>query len=159
MKYIINEHQYNLLLEQDILKVPFTAFGNDWDVLQRFLERRGNPPYEIMDDLDLFGAKIESLGNLTSVGGNLNLLFSEIKSLGNLISVGGDLFLHHSKIQSLGNLTSVEGYLDLAGSKIEDLGNLTSVGGNLMLRNTPLSEKYTEEEIRSMVEVGGDVYL
>jgi hypothetical protein len=29
----------------------------------------------------------------------------------------------------------------------------------LMLRNTPLSEKYTEEEIRSMVEVGGDVYL
>jgi len=179
MKYIINEHQYNLLLEQDILKVPFVAFGNDWDVLQRFLERRGLPPYEIMDDLYLSGSKIESLGNLTSVGGNLNLriskveslgnlisvggnlnlLFSEIKSLGNLISVGGDLFLPHSKIQSLGNLTSVEGYLDLAGSKIEDLGNLTSVGGNLMLRNTPLSEKYTEEEIRSMVEVGGDVYL
>ena len=179
MKYIINEHQYNLLLEQDILKVPFVAFGNDWDVLQRFLERRGNPPYEIMDDLvlfgtkiqslgnlisvggylDLFGVKIESLGNLISVGGYLNLLFSEIKSLGSLTSVGGDLFLGNSKIESLGNLTSVEGYLDLAGSKIEDLGNLTSVGGNLMLRNTPLSEKYTREEIRSMVEVGGEIYL
>jgi hypothetical protein len=160
MKYIITEHQYKLLLEQDdILRIPFAAFGNNWDDLQKFLEKRGNPPYEITDDLDLFGAKIESLGNLTSVEGNLNLLFSEIKSLGNLISVGGDLFLPQSKIQSLGNLTSVGGYLDLAGSKIEDLGNLTSVGGNLMLRNTPLSEKYTKEEIHSMVEVGGFVYL
>jgi hypothetical protein len=160
MKYIITEHQYKLLLEQEeILRIPFAAFGNNWDDLQKFLEKRGNPPYEITDDLDLFGAKIESLGNLTSVEGNLNLLFSEIKSLGNLISVGGDLFLPQSKIQSLGNLTSVGGYLDLAGSKIEDLGNLTSVGGNLMLRNTPLSEKYTKEEIHSMVEVGGFVYL
>jgi hypothetical protein len=29
----------------------------------------------------------------------------------------------------------------------------------LYLEITPLSEKYTEEEIRSMVEVGGDVIL
>jgi hypothetical protein len=29
----------------------------------------------------------------------------------------------------------------------------------LYLRDTPLSKKYTEEEIRSMVEVRGDVYL
>jgi hypothetical protein len=179
MKYIINEHQYNLLLEQDILKVPFVAFGNDWDVLQRFLERRGLPPYEIMDDLYLSGSKIESLGNLTSVGGNLDLFGTEIESLGNLTSVGGDLdlyesnikslgnltsvegdlFLDNSKIEDLGNLTSVGGYLNMAGSKIQSLGNLTSVGGNLMLRNTPLSKKYTRKEIHSMVEVGGNVYL
>ena len=121
MKYIINERQYRLLTEQEeqILRVPFVAFGNDWDVLQRFLERRGNPPYEIMDDLDLSGSKIQSLGNLISVGG----------------------------------------YLNLGGSKIQSLGNLTSVEGDLMLRNTPLSKKYTRKEIHSMVEVGGDVYL
>jgi hypothetical protein len=29
----------------------------------------------------------------------------------------------------------------------------------LYLEITPLSEKYTEEEIRSMVEVGGEVIL
>jgi hypothetical protein len=29
----------------------------------------------------------------------------------------------------------------------------------LDLRYTPLSKKYTEEEIHSMVEVGGKVYL
>ena len=120
MEYIITENQYKLITEQEeILRIPFVAFNNDWDVLQKFLERRGNPPYEITDDLDLINSKIESLGNLTSVGGSLNL--------------------RYSKIQSLGNLTSVGGYLDL--------------------RDTPLSKKYSEEEIRSMVEVGGGVYL
>ena len=120
MKYIITEHQYKLLLEQDdILRIPFAAFGNNWEVLQKFLEKRGFPPYEITDNLDL--------------------KYSEIESLGNLISVGG--------------------FLNLYKSIIEDLGNLTSVGGNLYLRDTPLSREYSEDEIRSMVEVGGEVYL
>jgi len=181
MKYIITEHQYKLLTEQEeqILRVPFVVFDNDWDVLQRFLERRGNPPYEITDDLDLsetrieslgnltsvggyldlYGVNIEDLGNLTSVGGNMYLGGSKIKTLGNLTSVGGKLDLLGAEIESLGNLTSVGEYLNLYGTKIEDLGNLTSVGGNLILRKTPLSKKYSEDEIRSMVEVEGKVYL
>jgi hypothetical protein len=179
MKYIINEHQYKLLTEQeDILRIPLAAFDNNWNDLQLFLERRGNPPYEITDDLNLSYANVKSLGNLTSVGGNLSLRGSEIESLGNLTSVGGYLYLWNSEIKSLGNLTSVGGYLilykseikslgnltsvgddlNLRGSKIESLGNLTSVGGNLYL-NGPLSKKYTEKEIRSMAEVGGEVYL
>jgi hypothetical protein len=140
MKYIITEHQYKLLLEQDdILRIPFAAFGNNWEVLQKFLEKRGFPPYEITDNLDLKYSEIESLGNLISVGGFLNLYKSIIEDLGNLTSVGGSLTLHTSKIESL--------------------GNLTSVGGNLYLRDTPLSREYSEDEIRSMVEVGGEVYL
>ena len=83
----------------EILKIPFAVFDNDWDDLQLFLKHRGNPPYEITDDLNLSFSKIESLGNLTSVGG----------------------------------------YLDLT--------------------DTPLSKKYTEEEIRESVKVGGKVYL
>jgi hypothetical protein len=161
MKYIINECQYKLLLEQEeqILRVPFAAFGNEWDVLQKFMERRGNPSYMITDDLDLSYNEIEDLGNLTSVGGNMYLGGSKIKTLGNLTSVGGDLFLGNSNIESLGNLTSVGGYLTLYVSNIKSLGNLTSVGGDLNLFSTPLSNKYSEDEIRSMVEVGGDVYL
>jgi hypothetical protein len=120
MKYIITENQYKLLTEQeDILRIPLAAFDNNWNDLQLFLERRGNPPYEITDDLDLYISNIKSLGNLTSVGGNLNL----------------------------------------EDSNVESLGNLTSVGGYLDLRDTPLSKKYTEKEIRSMAEVGGEVYL
>jgi hypothetical protein len=123
----------------EILKIPFVAFNKNWDDLQLFLKHRGNPPYEITDDLNLEYSKIESLGNLTSVGGYLNLRFSEIKSLGNLTSVGGTLNLRRTNIESL--------------------GNLTSVGGTLILRNTPLSEKYTREEIRSMIEIGGYIYF
>jgi hypothetical protein len=69
------------------------------------------------------------------------------------------LDLGGSEIESLGNLTSVGGYLNLRFSEIKSLGNLTSVGGNLILRKTPLSREYSEEEIRSMVEVRGDVYV
>jgi hypothetical protein len=179
MRIIITENQYKLSTEQeDILRIPLAAFDNNWNDLQLFLERRGNPPYEITDDLNLSYANVKSLGNLTSVGGNLSLRGSEIESLGNLTSVGGYLYLWNSEIKSLGNLTSVGGYLilykseikslgnltsvgddlNLRGSKIESLGNLTSVGGNLYL-NGPLSKKYTEKEIRSMAEVGGEVYL
>jgi hypothetical protein len=166
----------------EILKIPFAAFGNNWDDLQLFLKHKGNPPYEITDDLDLYESKIESLGNLTSVGGNLDLYnctnltslgnltsvgghlglsYSNVKSLGNLTSVGGSLGLYNcTNLTSLGNLTSVGGELDLSFCKIESLGNLTSVGGNLYLKHTPLSRKYpSEKEIRSIVEVRHKIYF
>ena len=160
MKYIITENQYKLLTEQeDILRIPLAAFDNNWNDLQLFLERRGNPPYEITDDLDLYKSNIKSLGNLTSVGGSLDLYGSKIESLGNLTSVGGYLDLYISNIKSLGNLTSVGGNLNLEDSNVESLGNLTSVGGYLDLTDTPLSKKYSEEEIRKMVEVVGNLYF
>jgi hypothetical protein len=123
----------------DVLKIPFAAFDNNWNDLQLFLKHRGNPPYMITDDLGLYFSGIKSLGNLISVGGDLDLSYSEIEDLGNLISVGGNMYL--------------------GGSKIKTLGNLTSVGGRLYLGGTPLSNKYSEEEIRKMVEVGGWVYI
>jgi hypothetical protein len=123
----------------EILKIPFAVFNNNWDDLQLFLKHRGNPPYMITDDLGLYFSGIKSLGNLISVGGDLDLSYSEIEDLGNLISVGGNMYL--------------------GGSKIKTLGNLTSVGGRLYLGGTPLSNKYSEEEIRKMVEVGGWVYI
>jgi hypothetical protein len=69
------------------------------------------------------------------------------------------LYLSDSNIEDLGNLTSVGGNLYLSDSNIEDLGKLKYVDGNLVLEDTPLSKKYTKEEIRSMVEVGGEIYL
>jgi hypothetical protein len=164
MKIIITESQYNRILreeeEQKVLRIPsFKFFNNDWDLLQKFLERNGNPPYSIGGDLNLSDTPIESLGNLTSVGGNLFLERTPIESLGNLTSVGGNLVLRGTPIKSLGNLTSVGGNLILFNTPIKSLGNLKSVGGFLELRKTPLSKKYTEEEIRQMVDVGGGIYL
>jgi hypothetical protein len=146
--------------EQKVLHIPSLKFFNkDWDLLQKFLEREGNPPYSIGGDLFLARIPIESLGNLISVGGYLDLNKTPIKSLGNLTSVGGHLNLAGAQIESLGNLTSVGGDLDLRETQIESLGNLQSVGGDLDLVETPLSKMYTKEQIREMVNVGGNIYI
>jgi hypothetical protein len=148
MKILVTESQYRKILkeekEQKIFRVPGLDFFHEdpwkaWQMLQKVLEARGNPPYTIGGDLDLYLTPIKSLGNLTSVGGYLDLRYTPIESLGNLHSVGS--------------------WLSLEESSIKSLGNLTSVGGALDLRITPLSEKYTEEEIRQMVNVGGSVHL
>ena len=120
MKYIITESQYKMLMEeeQEVLYIPdIDLFGN-WNALQQYLKRKGNPPYSIGGNLNLYGAQIESLGNLTSVGGYLDL--------------------RETPIKFLGNLSSVEGNLNLNKTPIESLGNLTSVGGNLNLNKTPI---------------------
>ena len=140
MKIIITENQFKKLKEPKVLHIPsFEIFDNDWDKLQKYLDRKGNPPYSVGGYLDLRNTPIKSLGNLTSVGGNLDLGNTQIESLGNLTSVGGDLYLY--------------------GSSIESLGNLTSVGGDLDLGNTPMSKKHSEQEIRQMVNIEGSIYL
>lgn len=158
MKYLITERQ-SLLLEEKVLQIPsLEFFNNDWEVLQKYLEKKGNPLYSIIGNVNLIGKPIESLGNLVSVGGSLYLSGSEIESLGNLESVGGDLDLLWSEIESLGKLVSVGGSLVLRRSLIKSLGELQSVGGDLHLQETPLSKKYYESEIRDMVNVAGDIY-
>jgi hypothetical protein len=164
MKIVVTESQYNRILKEEkkekVLRIPsLKFFNNDWFKLQKFMERKGNPPYSIGGNLDLEDTPIESLGNLQSVGGYLDLSHTPIESLGNLQSVGGFLYLGGTSIKSLGNLQSVGGDLDIYDTPIESLGNLTSVGGILGLLGTPLSKMYTKEQIRQMVDVGGGIYL
>jgi hypothetical protein len=162
MKILISENQYKQLFEQEqeVFHIPsLKLFNNDWNTLQMFLNKKGNPPYSIGDDLNLVGKQIQSLGNLTSVGGDLFLYGTQIQSLGNLKSVGGYLNLLRTPIQSLGNLESVDGSLNLLRTPIQSLGNLKSVGGSLSLENTPISKKYTREQIRQMINVKGDIYM
>jgi hypothetical protein len=165
--------------EEQILKIPsIKFFNNDWNVLQKFLESQGNPRYSIGGDLDLrrrsdiktlgnlvrvegdldlqLCKNLVSLGDLEYVGGFLDLRVTKIETLGNLKYVGGLLDLGFSDIKSLGNLVRVDSVLYLFGSKnLQSLGDLEYVGGDLVLQSTPLSKKYTEKEIRKMVEVVG----
>ena len=169
--------------EEQILKIPgIRFFNNDWSILQKFLESQGNPRYSIGGDLNLSFSDIKSLGNLVRVEGNLDLYGNEsFQSLGNLEYVGGHLDLMSCKnlvslggleyvggyldlrgcknLQSLGDLRYVDGFLDLSSSGIISLGNLKYVDGWLDLRRTPLSEKYTKEEIRNMIKVVGNIFM
>jgi hypothetical protein len=142
MKYIITENQHKRLFEEEqkILRIPdFKIFGNDWDILQRFLESKGNPPYSLGGNLDLVGLKVESLGNL--------------------VSVEHDLYAYDTPLKSLDNLTSVGGLMDISNTQIESLGNLSFVGGDLILNDTPISRKYSEKEIYKDIHVVGYIYL
>jgi len=183
MKYIITERQYKLIEEEEeLLKIHFEVFNDDWDLLQKYINKRNNPPYELIGDLDLQLTDVKTLGSLVKVNGFLDLSHTKIESLGelkhitgsfyfqfnytiksfeNLKSVGGELNLRKSKIQSLGSLTSVGGNLNLQLTNVESLGNLKYVGGSLELYQTPLSVKYTKSQIKDMVTIGigGSIYF
>jgi len=162
MKIIITENQYKRLFEEEkILTIPgLHYFNNDWNLLMDFLNSKGNPKWRISDSLDLYDNKdVADLNNLISVGGYLYLRGTNIESLGELKSVGGFLYLKGTNIKSLGELKSVGGDLDLEKSNIISLGELKSVGGDLYLSGTPLSKKYTKEEIRQMINVDGNIYM
>ena len=58
---------------EKLLKIPYKVF-NDWNLLQQFLERKGNPRYELVGNVFLANRKdISDLGNLVRVDGNLDL--------------------------------------------------------------------------------------
>ena len=145
MNYLITESQLKVIVEEEqkVLHIPdFKIFGNDWDVLQRFLESKGNPLY--------------------SLGGNLNLVGLEVESLGNLVSVQHDLYAYDTPLKSLGKLTSVGGLMDLSNTPIESLGNLLFVGGSLVLSGTALrNDSYplnlNSLQIRQTVDVQGSI--
>ena len=123
MKIVISESQYNRILKekekQKVLRIPSLKFFNDdWFKLQKFMERKGNPPY--------------------SIGGNLDLVGLRVESLRSLVSVEKDLYAYDTPLESLGNLTSVGGLMDLSHTPLESLKNLTYVGGSLILKDTPI---------------------
>jgi hypothetical protein len=187
MKIIITEGQYKRLFEteqeQKVFEIPsiknFGASNEDaWENLQKYLQSKGNPPFSVKGNVKVdFG--IDTLGKLVSVKGNLNLRENDIwdlgelksvggyldlmdtyvnsGSLGNLEYVGGDCDLFQCRVDSMGKLKHVGGTLSVAYSNITSLGELKYVGGNLDIFGSRLLKKYSEEEIRSMVEIKGDI--
>ena len=69
MKYIITETQYEKLFEQEVLHIPDLNYVGGWDILQKILKAKGNPPYSIGGNLDLMGTPVKSLGNIQSLIG------------------------------------------------------------------------------------------
>ena len=139
------DSKWNLSPEEELL---LNRYKGKWEETDKGLIVKGS--------LMLTNTKIKSLGRLYSVEENLEIGYT-LESLGNLTNVGGYLLLNFTKIKSLENLQFVGKNLYLFNSKIESFGNLKYVGGNLDLRNTPLSKKYTEEQIRQMINIKGKI--
>jgi len=101
--------------------------------------------------LNLGNTPITSLPDNFKVEGSLYLWRTKITSLPNNLQVGGNLDLSYTKITSLPNNLQIKGDLDISYTKITFLPKDLQVGGNLEAYNTPISKKYTKEEIKQMV--------
>jgi hypothetical protein len=187
MRYIITESQYNRIIEseeeQEVFQIPsiriFGRGSDGWENLQKFLQSKGNPPFSVkgnvkvdfnIDDtlgklvsvegnLSLRENIISDLGELKSVGGYLDLMDTYVNSgsLGNLEYVGGDCDLFQCRVNSMGKLKHVGGTLSVSYSNISSLGELKYIGGDFNIFGSRIQKKYSEEEIRSMVDIKGDI--
>jgi hypothetical protein len=93
--------------------------------------------------------------------GNLYLSNTSIDSLPYNLKVGGNLILNNcKKITKLPPDLTVEGNLDLEHTKITSLPDNLTVENDLYVYGTPLSKKYSKDEIKAMVpNVKGKIYM
>ena len=88
--------------------------------------------------------------------GDLFLSDSNIKKLPNDLYVVGDLVLDFCyKFTELPTKLYVGGYFSAKETNIEELPDNLYVGGNLYIENTPLANKYTDEQIYEMIKLRG----
>lgn len=148
MDYIITEDQLDKIKDK-ILKIPYISVGNDWDLLQKYIEKKGNPPYVLVGNINLAGREdITSLGSLFGVEGDLKINGTSVESLGNLVFVKGYLKCNNTPLESLGKLTSVNS-IDANNTQLSSLGNLTSVKGFISVTNTWIygGRKFIAQEV------------
>jgi hypothetical protein len=111
-------------------------------------------------DLYLSNSKIKKLPDkLEKIGGSLYLNYTPIEYLPENLIIEENLNLVHSKIKELPNNLKIWQSLSLDYTLIEYLPENLSIGMDLYVHNTPLSQKYTKDEIRKMVKhIGGFIY-
>ena len=72
----------------------------------------------------------------------------------------GDLYLNKYKGSTLPpNFPKIEGDLVLNFSSISSLPKDLSVGGTLFLYNTPISKKYSKDELKNILSKVDDIYM
>jgi len=89
--------------------------------------------------------KVETLGNIVEICGDLGFSDSDIKDLGNLKRIDGSFWISQSgstftKLTSLQNIEYIGKDLNIKNSNISNLGKLKRVGGNLNLRETLVTD-------------------
>ena len=86
---------------------------------------------------------------------NVKLLYAPDEITGEDLNVVGTLNLEANQITSLPDNLKVGEHIWADASSINSIPNNLQVEGDLSLYDTPLAEKYTEEEIRKMVKDKG----
>ena len=121
----------------------------------------------VKDTLELSFSKIISLPDGLKVKEHLYLSHCKLlKSLPDDLEVGWDLILYNcTSLTSLPDGLQIGETLILSGcTSLKTLPSGLTVGWDLYLRDTPIAEMYSADEIRTMIEnkggyVGGNTYI
>jgi hypothetical protein len=167
-KYIQNDSEGNL----DLSGTPIQSLPNNLKKVRGTLDLDNCKNLTSLPDGlyvrgNLYLENCKSLKSLPDglevEGPYLNLInCTNLTSLPNNFKFGGDLYLENCKsLKSLPDGLEVGGDLLLEGcTKLKSLPKNLKVRGSLWLQNTPLSENYTEEQIREMVPgIKGNINL
>jgi hypothetical protein len=174
------EKIFNFLEEKENKQIPERWF--DFKFIDELENHPDDIKYRYEGDLELSHTNITKLPNDLYVDGNLHLfnckqltelpiklyvrgylmLFGceQLTKLPDNLYVDGYLNLINSKIKKLPNDLYVTGSLDLWRCKqLTKLPNNLYVGGDFNVADTPLAEKYTDEEIREMITSKGGTLI
>ena len=120
----------------------------------------------VKGNLHLERSKVTSLPDNLKVKGSLFLSKSSITSLPDNLEVGDGeftgLYLDKTKITSLPDNLKINGSLFIDDSKISSIPNNLQGEGSLTFPRTPLSDKYTADQLRQIIDdkggfVGGSI--
>ena len=129
------EKIFNFLKEKEGKKIP-----KKWDLIKKLETHPDGTEFKHYDNLDLSNSAIGKLPDDLYVSGNFSLSkCKQLTKLPNKLYVGFNLVLTQSNIT--------------------ELTNLLYVGGNLSIKDTPLANKYTDEQIYEMVESTGGLIV
>lgn len=147
-------------------KIPNKLF-NSMPIYESINYLETYPDDEICEyngNLNLSRKNITKLPKVLYVYGFLYLSESNIIELPNELHVIGELNLNLcQEIKKLPNTLYVRDSLMLVHSNVAELPNKLYVRGNLHIYNTPLAEKYTNDEIIEMItskggKIAGNIY-
>jgi hypothetical protein len=152
-------YEGNLLLSySNIKKLPNDLYV-DGELFLDNCKQLTKLPNELYVDgsADLTNLNITKLPYKLHVEEYLDLDYCvELTKLSSVLYVGGTLNLNDCvKIKELLDNLYVGGVLGIVSTQIEDFPNNLFVGKDINIANTPLAEKYTDEEIRRNKNLNG----
>ena len=129
----------------------------NWNLIERLETYPDGTQFIYYDHLDLSDSNITKLPDDLYVAGLLNVRNSKLIETPFHLYVVNTLILSYNKeLIKISDKTHVGYDLDLRGCiKLRELPNDLFVGHDLYIQETPLAEKYTDDEIYGIIENNG----
>ena len=151
MKAETIENILNFLKEKESKEIP-----ERWSIVEKLETHPDDIQYKHNGNLILLNRKITKLPNDLYVDGKLFIIETDITELPNKLYVDGTLSLKGcNQLTELPDNLHVGESLDLRGTNISEIPNNLYVGIHLFIYDTPLADKYTDEDIRKMIRSKG----